>query len=232
MAKVLAVGDLHAPFVHRNYLRFLKETQEFYQTDQTVFIGDIFDQHGLSRFIKEADAHSSYDEWEKARRVIGKYHSKFPNSDWILGNHDSRGIKKVTDSSVPESWLRTITDIYGVPTWKTSPSIEIDGVKYVHGIAAGGTSGWQDFSLKLGQSVVFGHFHSILGTRYHRSPKGQVFSAATGCGIDEEQYAFRYAKFDPKRPVLGCQVIINGRQAIPVLMDMSERRNYRIRGEK
>ena len=229
MSRVLAVGDLHAPFDHPNYLRFLKETAKTYGTDQVLFIGDVFDQYALSRFTKDPDGYSAHLEWNRAKKHVSRYHSEFPNSKWVLGNHDRRGIKKVTDGSVPEEWLKDITEIYGVPTWQTSHKFTIDGVEYVHGEGAGGTSGWQNFPLKLGNSVVFGHYHSIFGTRYHRSPHGQLFSAATGCGVDEEAYAFRYAKFTPQRPVIGCQVIVNGIQAIPVLMDLGERRNARIR---
>lgn len=229
MSRVLAVGDLHAPFDHPNYLRFLKEVRREYRTNDTIFIGDVLDQYALSRFGRDPDSRGSQSEWEKAREHIKKYHSEFPNSKWVLGNHDLRGLKRVTEGNVPEAWLKDITEIYGVPSWETSYKFVIDGVDYVHGEGAGGLSGWQNFPLKLSNSVVFGHYHSIFGTRYHRSPNGQLFAAATGCGVDEEAYAFRYAKFTPQRPVIGCQVIIDGIQALPILMDMNERRNYRVR---
>lgn len=229
MARVLAVGDIHAPFDHPNYLRFLKEVQDLYGTDETVFIGDLVDQHAISTFRKESEAASPRDEWRMALTKLHFYYTAFPEAKWVEGNHDNRAIKRATEVHIPNEWIKSLPKIYEVPRWTLGNQFEIDGVKYVHGEGAGGISSWQNFAIKMGQSVVFGHLHSIHGVRYHRTPKSQIFTAATGCGVDETAYAFRYAKFEPRRPVLGCVVVIDGAQAIPVVMDMGDRRNYRIR---
>jgi hypothetical protein len=40
-----------------------------------------------------------------------------------------------------------------------------------------------------------------------------------GCGIDNSQYAFAYGKSFPKKPILGCGLVLDGGN-IPVILPM------------
>ena len=46
--RVLAVGDMHLPFVHPMYLDFCKDLQTLWSCDKVVLIGDVVDAHALS----------------------------------------------------------------------------------------------------------------------------------------------------------------------------------------
>ena len=69
-------------------------------------------------------------------------------------------------------------------------------------------------------STVVGHKHSVCGVRYHTNHTGKTtFGVDTGCGVDKDSYAMRYAKDMPNKPVLACAVIIDGKEAHIVKMD-------------
>jgi predicted phosphodiesterase len=228
--RVLVIGDTHIPFVHPNYLRFLKEIAEDYEPDKIVHIGDLVDHHALSRFVSDPDGLTSGNEWKASLDELSRFSKAFPEVEWVIGNHDARPFIKAYDSQIPEAFIRTLEEIYGLPEgWKVKPKTEIDGVLYTHGLGGGGQWGWQGLSLKQGQSTVIGHFHSVGGVRYHRSPIGQNFTMVVGSGVDEDSYAMAYGKGMPARPVLGCGLVEDGVYAQFIPMDMGERRFYRKR---
>jgi len=228
MSKVLIIGDTHLPFVHPNYLRFLKEVAKDFKPDQVVHIGDLVDHHALSRFVADPDGLSSGDEWQKTLEELKRYVSVFPEVTWVMGNHDARPFKKAYDNQIPEKFLKTLEEIYELPhSWVVKPKAEIDGVLYTHGVSAGGQTGWQNLCLKQGQSTVIGHLHSVGGQRYHTTPTGQMFSLAVGCGVDAESYSMAYAKDIPNRPVLGCGTVTDGMSRLGA---MSPAARYRATG--
>lgn len=230
MSKTLVIGDTHMPFVHPNYLRFLEEVADAYQPDEIVHIGDLVDHHALARFTSDPDGLSAGHEWKATLNELKRFARVFPKVKWVLGNHDKRPFNRAFDSEIPAAFLRPLAEVYQLPKeWEVAPYFEIDGVRYIHGESAGGLSSWQNYCTKMGQSTVIGHMHSLGGVRYHRTPNGQLFSMAVGCGVDDETYAFAYGKSHPVRPILGCGLVTDGVEAEFVPMDMSERRNYRKR---
>lgn len=230
MSTVLIIGDTHVPFVHPNYLRFLTEVRDEIRPDKIVHIGDLVDHHALSRFVSDPDGLSSGNEWKSTLKELKNFVKEFPVADWIIGNHDSRPLKKAFESSIPEAFLKPLGDIYELPEgWKVMPRLLFENVSYTHGVSSGGQTGWQNFCLKQGINTVIGHIHSVAGVRYHSIPGGQRFSLAVGCGVDEESYAMAYAKDIPTRPVLGCGIVKDGVYAEFVPMDMSSRKYYRKR---
>ena len=230
MSTVLVIGDTHIPFVHPNYLRFVAEVGLEHKVDRVIQIGDLVDNYALSKFVSDPDGMSSGNEWRATLEELKRWAKVFPTVDWIIGNHDKRPFTKAFEAQIPEAFLKPLEEIYELPEgWKVHTSLEVDGVRYIHGESAGGQQSWQTYCLKNGQSTVTGHTHSVGGVRYHRTPTGQIFSAMTGCGVDEETYALAYAKAQPLRPMLGCVVVKDGVKAEFIPMDMSDRRNYRKR---
>lgn len=231
MSNVLVIGDIHQPFTHPNYLKFLLETQKRFQCDTVVFIGDIVDNYAHSRFAKDPDSPSAQAEYDEFMIGMRKYYDAFPEAIWIIGNHDKRPFLKLKEAGLGRIFTKGYDTIYDCPvTWKIVPSYQIDGVLYTHGVACGGQTGWQNYSRKLGKSVVFGHIHSVGGVRYHQNPDGkQVFSLSVASGVNDEAYAFEYGRDSPTKSMLGCGIVRKGTHAYFEPMDLTDRRFRRIR---
>ena len=227
MAKLI-IGDLHAPFEHWAYLRFLKRIKREHDIDEVISIGDITDQYTISKFLADPEAQDTITEWEQAKETLKLYHGELGLSTVITGNHDIRLNKRSREAGLPDSWLREVNDIYGLPGVRFVDELVEDGVLYIHGVNAGGESGWQQYSKANGMSTVFGHYHSVGGIRYHQMRDGSLlYSMCVGCGVDKDAYAFAYAKGNPKLPVLGAGVVYGPEEAYFIPFVPSDRRNRR-----
>lgn len=91
---------------------------------------------------------------------------------------------------------------------------------YIHGEGFSGQNGAITAAKSHRQSVVLGHLHTFGGVTYSASRNDLIFGLNVGCLIDTHAYAFRYGKFLANRPTLGCGVVIDGKQAIFVPMDL------------
>lgn len=231
MSKVLVIGDIHLPFSHPNYLKFILRVRDRIKPDKVIQIGDLVDHYALSRFQLDPDVMSQRPEFEMALKEAKKWYKEFPELTWILGNHDERPYRKAVEIGLGTLFLNQMKDVYQCPqNWDIVPLVDWDGVHYRHGVSVGGASGWQNYVLKSGVSTVSGHIHSVGGVRYHQSKDGrQLFILMTGCGVDDEAYAFAYGKESPSASILGCGIVEDGTKATFELMDMSDRYNRRIR---
>ena len=82
------IGDTHFPFVHPNYLDFLQETFAKHNAFRVIHIGDLCDNHAISRWPSEPDALGACQEFEQAREWVDKFAQAFPRVTLVLGNHD------------------------------------------------------------------------------------------------------------------------------------------------
>lgn len=224
--KVLVIGDTHAPFHHKNYLKFLCDVRDEYKPDMVIHIGDLVDNHALSNYIKDPDGFSASDEWRATTAALKDFYKEFPEVTWIIGNHDRRPYRKAYDAGMSPSMVKPLNEIYDCPpTWNIVPEIVVEDVLYTHGEGGGGQNGWQNLCIKQGKSVAFGHFHGVGGVRYWQNKfKEQKFSLAVGCGVDEEAYAMAYGKNTPNRPMLGCGLVTDGWRAEFRAMNLKTRR--------
>jgi hypothetical protein len=90
--------------------------------------------------------------------------------------------------------------------------------KYVHGEGSGGINGTLAFAINQGVSTVCGHKHSCGGVRYHNNGISTIFALDSGCGIDNNKYAFRYGKFCKDKPCVSCGIVIDGIKAYSIPM--------------
>jgi metallophosphoesterase superfamily enzyme len=217
------IGDIHAPFDHPGYLRFLQDTFKAFKVGRKVFIGDLFDHYSYSRFVKKPLAMNPKQEKEMARERISKYCEAFPKADVILGNHDTRYIDRAEEFGIDSELIRGFKDIYGLPKgWNIYDEYEnfliIDDVLYIHGSAYNGQHGAKQAALNEQMSVVMGHGHSFAGVWPIANKRKLMFGMNVGCGIDIGAYAFAYNKKDKFRPLLGCGIVFNSSYAIWVPM--------------
>ena len=76
--------------------------------------------------------------------------------------------------------------------------------------------------MKSQQSIVQGHVHTSGGVSYVTSKNNRIFGMSVGCGINISEYAFVYRKHQPTRPILGCGIVVNGKDAYFIPMHLEE----------
>lgn len=219
MSRVLAIGDTHFPWVHPDYLAFLKDTQKRFRCDTVIHCGDEWDQAGLSRFDKDPDGVSPAEEYRQALEISKVWYKAFPRVGVLESNHGIRPFKKAFSAGIPTAYLRGYKDYMKAPAgWEWFPRLIVDNVLYFHGEPFGGENAASNASKQHRMSCVIGHVHAYAGVRYAKSFRDEIFGLNVGCGIDESAPAFNYAKDNARRPSIGCGVIIDGREAFYVPM--------------
>ena len=213
------IGDVHAPYDHPNYAQFCYDTFEKHGVGHVVAIGDISDNHAISRHMTETCAMSPEEEYKKTLEHVRKYTEMFPIVDLCIGNHDKIPSRQVATLGIPDVFLKSFSALWELPdTWNIVEDIIINGVYYFHGTGSTGKTPAFNRALNNRMSTVQGHAHSAFGVTYHANSMNIVFGCDTGCGILSEAYAFEYGKPFPKKPVLGCSVIYSSTEAYAIPM--------------
>ena len=218
---VLAIGDIHEPFSHPDYFEFIKDVASVEGAHEFVFIGDIVDNHALSRYPSETQAFTVSQEGDAAAEALAKWGAEFPKAKICRGNHDFRAHKIAKDYGIGDRYIKSMNEIYDLPsTWEWGDSHMIDEVLYIHGTEFGGKYAHVNAMERFMRSVVMGHTHSNGGVQYRQTRDALLFGAQTGCGVDSEKYAFHYARGMPYKPTLGCVVVKDGKRAQFIPMEV------------
>jgi len=212
--RILIIGDIHAPFTLEEYLEFCKDTYAAYNCNQTIFIGDIVDNHYPSYHETSPNGMGGGEELELAIEQIQMWYKAFPKADVTIGNHDRMIMRKAFSSAIPREWIKSYNEVLGVD-WNWVDRVVYDNVQYIHGEA--GTARTKCRADLM--STVQGHLHTQAYTEWYVGANFKVFGMQVGCGIDHDSYAMAYAKRG-KKPAIGCGVVIGGHTAINVLMDL------------
>lgn len=207
----LVIGDLHEPFTRDGYMEFCIGIYNKYNCNNTVFIGDIIDNHFSSFHDTDADGHSAAEELRLAKNNIKKWHDAFPYAKVLLGNHDLIPERKAFSSGVSKTWVRSVGDVLDTPTWEYGDEFIIDDVLYVHGIGRKANKRMTQDLI----SVVQGHYHSESYITYAVGRTDVLFAMQMGCGVDDKSYAAAYAKHFNKMHI-NCGVVLNNGR-LPIL---------------
>ena len=135
---VLVISDLHLPFTHPRFLKFVKDVQKKYNTKQTVFIGDVVDLHALSFHEHDPDGLSPGQEKLAAKKEVAKWYKAFPKAKVCIGNHDARTVRIARKAGLPMDELKDFATSWGTPGWEWDWEFKINGVLYLHGTGASG----------------------------------------------------------------------------------------------
>jgi len=208
------IGDLHAPFNHPNYLQFCIDTFKRYGVGQIVCIGDLVDNHALSRHPTEPCAMGAYAELDKALELVELVVKAFPKVKMCKGNHDTIPVRQAATVGIGERFLKSFSEVLNLPkTWEIDDEFIIDDVLYKHGINCVGDNGAVNAARLERMSVVIGHAHSYAGCKYIVNPRDIRFGLSVGCGIDVKAYSFAYGRAMPRRPILGCGIVYDSGRA-------------------
>lgn len=206
---VLIVSDLHIPFEHKNALKFVSNTYKNYNCNEIVFIGDVFDVYSLSKYTKSPSSYNVIDEFNLSIKKIKEWSKEFPIAKCVLGNHEIRINKKLTENGIPKEFIKTFNELWELPnTWKWKYEFIINNIHYLHGNRDGMYS-HVNIARDIRESVVTGHTHSSGGTHFLSNFSNTIFAMNVGCLINKDSYAFNYSGEQSRKQVLGCGVVLN-----------------------
>lgn len=207
-------SDTHIPFHHPNYLEFLKDTFAEWGVDEIVCLGDLIDNHAISRFQSEPCADGAYLELEKARKAVKELTDTFPNVKMCRGNHDDIAYRQAATLGIGEIFIKPFRDIYGLPmTWELEDEYVLDNVLYTHGTGRSGKHSTYNIAIDERMSVCSGHTHSNGGVQYIANKNDTIFALNTGWLGDDEAYAFNYSRHARHRGTEGAGIVISSDEA-------------------
>jgi hypothetical protein len=226
----LVIGDLHAPFMHQDAVRFMKAIKAKYKPHNVIFMGDERDGHSDSYHEHDPDLDSSGIELKKAIKQLQPFYKMFPKAVVLESNHGSLFYRKAQTAGIPGAVLKSYREILEAPKgwiWKFDHVLDTHlGKVYFH---HGKSSTIEKLSKNLGMSACQGHFHNRFYISYWSSPIGLYWDANAGCLVDHKSRAMAYGKNNLQKGILGCLIIINGvPQLIPMVLNSKGRWTNRL----
>jgi len=216
---VLVIGDTHIPFEREGYLEHCRAVQEKYNCGTVVHIGDVIDNNYSSYHETNPDGKSAGDELSLAIRRLQRWYYTFPNVKVCLGNHDQIIQRKAYTAGLSKRWIKGLAEVLEVPTWDFNLEHHIRDVIYTHGTGTSGDKAVVTRSLNRRKSMVSGHLHTTASITWNVSEVDRIFAMNVGCGIDDAQYSFDYAKTFAKKSIIACGVVLNGE--LPIIVPMN-----------
>jgi hypothetical protein len=211
---VLAIPDLHEPFVHENAYDFLRDLAHEWKPDIVVCLGDEADFHACSDYDSDPDGYSAGHEFKAAKKGLKKLMQLFPKLLLCTSNHTARPFRSAFKAGIPKAFFKSYKDAFEAPDgWEWRDEWVIDGVQYIHGEGFSGVNAHRTAAEKHMVSTVMGHIHAHAGVQYIGNKSRQVFGMNCGWLGDEKKYAFRYGKNMPQKPILGAGIIHEGKWA-------------------
>lgn len=214
----LVIPDLHEPFSHERALWHCKEVYKTWGCDRVVCIGDFVDHHRISRHTSEPDGMDAVQEYDAALKRLQGWYTTFPSVVVVVGNHDEIPKRQAKEIGLPETFLRSLEDVYEFPdNWSIRKRIVIDDVLYLHNAGSGKYAAINK-AREQSMSVVAGHTHRNPGIIYQSNPNKMFFGMNVGCLVDKDAYAMRYSDSEI---TLGCGVVVDSEEAYFCPMKMS-----------
>jgi hypothetical protein len=216
MSIVLAASCTHLPCMYKGYDRFLKKTADKWGVNKFIHLGDLFSWDSISFHEKNPSLYTSTDEFYLAQKQLKLIQGVSKKWEWFIGNHDCLPQRQAEKAGLSSHFLKSYQQLWEVD-WVVHSrfaKIEHDGVIYSHGEAG---KGGQQAALKQArdnwQSTVIGHYHAQACVDWGANEHHLFFGASAGCGLDRKKLAMDYGMKFPAKPILGCVIVVNGKQA-------------------
>lgn len=215
------IGDTHEPFCLDGYKEFCYETFLRFGCTEIVHIGDEVDNCALSYHEKDPSGLNAESEAEKALAKMEGWYKTFDKVKVCVGNHSALPFRKASTAGIPKRFLKSYEEIWHAPKgWEWKLQWEIEGVLFEHGTGSSGMNAARNRAAANRQSTTIGHCHSFGGVNYMASRNDIIFGLNVGCGIDNSAYSFAYGKQFPKKPTIGCGIVLGGKTALFIPMDL------------
>ncbi len=228
--RILVISDLHAPYQHRDAIKFLTAIKDKYTPDTVINIGDEVDNHAMSFHDSDTSLYSAGDELKKAREVIWQVEELFPRVTVLESNHGSLAYRKAKVAGIPKEMIRPYEDVLGTQKWawvfEHTETLPNKQPCYFH---HGRSANTKTYTTNMGMSACQGHFHEKFEIFYWGNSERLNFGMTVGCLVDDSSVAFAYNNSNLKRPVVGCGMIIDSQpKLIPLVMKSNGRWNGRL----
>lgn len=210
--KILALGDLHFPFVNRTALAAAISFAKSYKPDHIVQVGDFIDGYNWSLFKRAPDSPSAELEWNQTELAVTQFFeqlSKFKITV-LEGNHCRRYMLRAMEANLPRKLVKTLSELFPFDNvhWHMTPEpFVLDNVAFIHGDEMAGNVAQK--AQKLGMNLVQGHTH-LASLSYINTFRQQIFAMEIGALIDGQSIACRYAAKNPMRTWTGLATITDG----------------------
>jgi hypothetical protein len=215
--KVLAIGDLHIPYHHKDSFAFLRALKKKYKGfDLVVNMGDELDQHAISMHDSNPDLPSAGDELRLAKTYVKELEGIFPDMTLLDSNHSSLVYRRALKYGLPKAYLKHYNEFLDVGKgWKWVDDLTIslnDGSRcfFTHGMSAN----CLQIAQKMGMHAVQGHYHSKASIQYYSNPDNLNWAMQTGCLTNQQSLAFGYSKNFKDRFICSSAVIVDGQPRI------------------
>jgi hypothetical protein len=215
---VLFIPDLHAPFIKKGVLEFIKDSQIKYNCGTVLFAGDVIDGHAWSYHEHDPDGMSVGDELKAAKEQLKEWYEAFPEAIILMGNHDLLIQRKARTIGLSKHFIKDFGSVIEAPkTWKFDLEHIKDNVLYKHGNVGDAFKVAKESRM----STCQGHFHAKTFVQWSVSEKDSIFGLQVGWGADRHKYAFDYGKSFSNKPIISCGLVLEkGRLPIVKLMDL------------
>lgn len=231
--RILHIPDQHAPYHHKDALRFLAAVAMEYQPDLVVNAGDELDFHAMSFHDSDPNLDSAGAELEAGKKWLHKLERMFPNTLVCDSNHGSMAFRRAKAHGLPVQLIKSYREVVfpngGGEGWHWAESWRVrtalGDVLFKHQASGSILSDAAHNDCNL----MVGHNHGNYSVEYTASSSRLYWGAFGGCLIDKDSYAFAYGKHSLRKPVLGCTMILNGRPTlIPMLLNKEGRWNGKL----
>lgn len=222
---ILAIGDLHAPFMHPDAIAFLQAAKDKFAPTRIVLLGDELDGHALSQYDPDPDGFSAGHELNAGLEQLQPLYKLFPVASVCVSNHGIRPFKRAYQAGIPKAFLKSYREFMACPqTWFWEERIEIGDWLFEHGEGVSGPLGAMKKAMNNMKSTAIGHLHSDAGVLTFNNGDRVIYALNAGCMIDAKAYAFAYGKHSARKPVIGVAIIERGIPHFhPMQMDASQR---------
>lgn len=228
-SRILVISDLHAPYMHRDTVRFLAAIKKKYAPTRVILSGDEADFHNISFHDSDPDLDSAAAELDKAISALKPIYKLFPKAQVLESNHGSLVLRKALAHGLSRKYFRGPREILEAPrgwSWHFDIVTKLPNGTDCYFHHSKGVSAKKN-SQAMGMSFVQGHHHETFEISYWGNPNALLFGMTVGCLVDPKSLAMAYNKNNLKRPVLGCGIIVN---SIPHLIPMTLNKSGRWTG--
>lgn len=207
----MVIGDTHFPFASSKISRLYDVARDLKPTHM-IQVGDLYDMFSFSKYPRTQNIMTPHQELEKGQRMAIKMWSTLlktaPDAKCyqLLGNHDSRVMKRVIESVPEAETLIDFSSLFrfeGVTTMKSDrEELIIDDILFMHGFRGHG-----DHMKHNNMTTVCGHSHHG-GVIFARLGKKIIFELNAGFLAEENSRALSYGQQKKiSRWTLGCGFI-------------------------
>lgn len=214
--RYLVIPDLQIPFEHPKALEFCKYIQKYFRIpkENILNLGDELDMLNFGSYEKDPDGdYTINQELDESINRLKDWAKAFPIMRLCTSNHQARYWKKAFGSGIPKRIIKDYKSVIEAPDewlWKDHWLIKTKHPFMIqHGCGYSGVNAHRSAAIDNTISTIIGHLHSKAGISYIHTRGTFIWGCNAGSLINEQAYAFNYAKHARYKACNGVCVVLN-----------------------